>query len=167
MKRQVSILFTYYEYDSIEDLEKDDRFLTEGAIEAARNAYAPYSHYYVGAAVRLESGMMLSGTNVENAAFPSGICAERNVVANAVSNHRNDRIEAIAIAALTSAGLIEDPVTPCGNCRQVLTEEEVRNGNKIKIILTGVRKIIVIEGVENILPLRFNSGNLKATLPLQ
>ena len=101
MIRTNNISFSYKEYENSEELNPDDRELIHAAREAALNAYAPYSKFRVGAAVRLESGIIVCGANVENAAFPSGICAERSALSNSVSNYQNDKPVAIAIAAMT------------------------------------------------------------------
>jgi len=156
MKKSLTISFSYKEFDKIEELDPDDRELVTEAREAAVHAYAPYSKFRVGAAVRLESKAIICGTNVENSAFPSGICAERNALSNTISNHGNDNPVAIAIAAMTENGLTNDPVSPCGNCRQVIAEEEFRNGNNIKIILSGKKRTIVIDSISRLLPLQFN-----------
>ena len=140
MIRTNNISFSYKEFENPEELNPDDRELVFAAREAALNAYAPYSKFRVGAAVRLESGIIVRGTNVENAAFPSGICAERSALSNSVSNHHNDKPVAMAIAAMTEDGLTDEPVPPCGNCRQVIAEEESRTGNQIRIILSGKNK---------------------------
>jgi cytidine deaminase len=118
----------------------------------------------VGAAVRLESGVIVKGANIENAAFPSGICAERSALSNSVSNHHDDKPVAIAIAAITEDGLTDEPVPPCGNCRQVISEEELRNGRQIRIILSGKKKIQVIESCSHLLPLQFTKNNLNVKL---
>jgi cytidine deaminase len=165
MQRTITISFSYQEFETHEELTPDDRELISVARESAVNAYAPYSKFRVGSALRLESGIVISGTNVENAAFPSGICAERNVISNAVSNHHNDKPVAMAIAAMTENGFCDDPVTPCGNCRQVIAEEESRNGNQIKIILSGNKRTLVTDSISNLLPLQFNSKSLKVNLP--
>jgi cytidine deaminase len=158
------ISFSYKEFENYDELNHDDRELILAARESALNAYAPYSMFRVGAAVRLESGIIVCGTNVENAAFPSGICAERNAISNAVSNHRDDKSVAIAIAAYAETGLTDEPVSPCGNCRQVIAEEETRNRNKIKVILSGKNKIFVVDSISNLLPLQFNKMNLRISL---
>ena len=155
------IIFKYKEFDKDEELDAADRELLNAAKETAINAYAPYSQFKVGAAVRLESGNIVLGTNVENAAFPSGICAERSALSNASSNFPGDKPVALAIAALNESGLTTDPVSPCGNCRQVIVEEEYRNGNNIRIILKGKNKIRMIEKGGDLLPLQFNMKNLK------
>jgi len=164
MTRTNTISFSYQEFDNYKELDPDDRYLVLAARETALRAYAPYSKFRVGAAIRLASGTIVRGTNVENAAFPSGICAERNALANSVSNHYNDNPIALAIAALTENGLTDDPVSPCGNCRQALSEEELRTGKKIRIILAGKTKTWIIESINDLLPLQFNKKNLQVNL---
>ena len=165
MQRTITISFSYQEFETPDELTPDDRELISVARKSALNAYAPYSKFRVGSALRLESGIIISGTNVENAAFPSGICAERNVISNAVSNHPNDKPVAMAIAAMTENGYCDDPATPCGNCRQVIAEEEARNDKQIKIILSGNKRTLVTDSISNLLPLQFNSKSLKVNLP--
>jgi cytidine deaminase len=164
MMRKKDILFSYSEFDKPEELLPDDLELLLSARKAALNAYAPYSKFRVGAAVRLESGKIVTGANVENAAFPSGICAERNALSTASSNYPGDKPRDLAIAALNESGLTSDPVSPCGNCRQVIAEEEFRNNNRIRIILGGQNKIEIIEKGADLLPLQFNMNNLKVNL---
>lgn len=163
MLKNKNITFNYKEFDSSEELDLSDRKLLNSAHEAAVNAYAPYSGFKVGASVRLVSGIIVSGSNVENAAFPSGICAERNALANASANHPGDFPVAIAVAAISGNDLTPGPVSPCGNCRQVIAEEEVRNGTSIRMILGSANKIHVIEKGGDLLPLQFSRENLKAT----
>lgn len=165
MIRTNNISFSYKEFEKPEELNTDDLELVFAARETAINAYAPYSKFKVGAAVRLESGIIVCGTNVENAAYPSGICAERSAFSNSVSNHHNDKPVAIAIAAMTEDGLTNEPVPPCGNCRQVIAEEESRTGNQIRIILSGKNKTMVIDSISSLLPLQFNKKNMKVNLP--
>ena len=161
--KQKNISFSYTEFDKAEELDAEDRELLQSAEKAAAHAYAPYSRFSVGAALRLESGTIVTGTNVENAAFPSGICAERNAISNAVSNHPGDKPVAIAITAFPGGSHTSEPVSPCGNCRQVIAEEENRNGKSIRIILGGSSKIRIIEKGADLLPLQFNSDSLKIT----
>ncbi len=156
-----NISFTYKEFDDPEKMDPLDNQLVMAARGTANNAYAPYSLFKVGAAVRLESGKIVLGTNVENAAFPSGICAERSALSAASSNYPEDKPVAIAIAATTEKGFTEETVSPCGNCRQVIAEEEFRNGNSIRIILSSKTKIKVIEKGGDLLPLQFNRNNLE------
>jgi cytidine deaminase len=165
MTKTNNISFSYQEIEKFDELDQADRELILAARDTALNAYAPYSKFRVGAAIRLTSGTIVTGANVENAAFPSGICAEINALSSSVSNHHNDKPVAIAIAALTEDGLTDDPVPPCGNCRQVIAEEESRAGNHIKIILSGKNKTFLIDSISSLLPLQFNKKNLKINLP--
>jgi cytidine deaminase len=165
MIRTNKISFSYTEYEKTEELGSDDLELVNAARESAMNAYAPYSRFSVGAAVRLESGEIVCGANVENAAFPSGICAERTALSNSITNYRNYKPLAIAIAAITGEGLTEDPPSPCGSCRQVIAEEESRTGNRIRIILSGKHKTQIIESIADLLPMQFNRKILKIILP--
>lgn len=165
MNKTNKISFSYQEYENTEELSPADMALVAAAREASLNAYAPYSKFRVGAAVLLESGAIVCGANVENAAFPSGICAERSALSNVVSNHPGDIPVVIAVAALTIDGYTDEPVPPCGNCRQVIAEEESRIGSEIRIILSGKNKTIIIESVAALLPLQFNKKSLKLNLP--
>jgi cytidine deaminase len=156
-----NISTSWTEYNSIEELNQSDKELVLAAREAAQNAYAPYSKFKVGAAVRLETGIIIRGANVENAAFPSGICAERTALTFSASNYPSVKPVAIAVAAFNEDGLINDPVPPCGNCRQVIAEEEFRNKKNIRLILSSNNRIQVIEKGGDLLPLQFNRNNLK------
>lgn len=156
--------FSWAEYSDESELIETDQELIIAARSVAQHAYAPYSGFMVGVAVRLKSGAVVTGTNVENAAFPSGLCAERSALANASSNHPGDYPLIMAIAAFTAKGETTDPVAPCGNCRQVITEEEFRSGNSIKLILGGKSKIIIIENAGDLLPLQFNKTSLNSDL---
>jgi len=150
----------YREYQDSNEMPDADRKLVEEAVIAASGAYAPYSHFMVGAAILFDDGTVVRGANVENAAFPSGSCAEKTAVSYAVSNYPGKRPVAIAVAALSGGTLTREPVPPCGNCRQMLVEEEQRQGYPIKVILTGKDKTIVIDSVESLMPLRFTKSNL-------
>ena len=165
MSTAKNISFSYQEFESPAELEAEDQELIASAKEAANHAYAPYSKFMVGAAVRLESGIIVRGSNVENAAFPSGICAERTAISGSVSNYPDDKPVAIAIAAMTNNELTAECISPCGNCRQVIAEEEMRTGKRIRIILSGREKIRIIESVSLLLPLQFCRNNLRVNLP--
>ncbi|MGA1978579.1 MAG: cytidine deaminase [Bacteroidales bacterium] len=155
-----TITITYKEFNMPEELDPPDMELLVSARKIALNAYAPYSHLRVGAAIRLASGKIILGTNVENAAFPSGICAERAVLSNASSNYPGDKPEALAVAAVNENNDINEILTPCGNCRQVIAEEELRNNSNIRIILDGKDKIYVLDKGSDLLPLQFSKNNL-------
>jgi cytidine deaminase len=155
------ISFSWKEFDDISELDQTDRELLNEAIEATSDAYAPYSGFQVGAAVLLENGQIIRGSNIENAAFPSGICAERNALSTCSSMYPGIIPTAMAIAAITSDEVIADNVSPCGNCRQFIAEEEYRHGKSIRIILGGSSKIRIIEKGGDLLPLQFNRDSLK------
>jgi cytidine deaminase len=157
-EREVRML--YREYRESSEMPDDDRKLTEEAVIAASGAYAPYSHFMVGAAILFDDGTVVRGANVENAAFPSGSCAEKTAVSYAVSNFPGKKPVAIAVAALSGGQMTREPVPPCGNCRQMLVEEEQRQGHPIRIILAGKEKTIVIDSVESLMPLGFTKSNL-------
>lgn len=150
-----------HEYTSLSDLPENDRLLVEAAMEATKNAWAPYSEFRVGAAAETDNGKIITGNNRENAAFPSGSCAERTVLSYTGANYPDHKIRALAIAATTGGNFTDRPVSPCGNCRQLISEEEDRTGSPIRIILYGKAGIAVLDGVSALLPLRFSNSNLK------
>ncbi len=142
------------EYNQLEDLPARSD-LVERAMEAAGKAYAPYSDYHVGAAVLLENGKVFAGNNQENAAYPSGLCAERVAIFYAGAQFPDVPVVSIAITAFADGKFQEDPVTPCGACRQVLYEKEVHGGKAMEVILYGTRKIQVLSRATDLLPLPF------------
>ena len=128
------------------------------AKEATLGAYAPYSQFYVGAAVLLEGGEVVCGSNQENAAFGAGTCAERTALFYAHAHYPGRAVQAIAIAARKGEeGFTEAPVSPCGICRQVLLETQQRSAGPIRVLLYGRRCVQEIEGVEALLPLGFEN----------
>ena len=143
------------EYDRLEDLPDYRAPLVRRAMEAARDAYAPYSSYHVGAAVMLDNGEVYTGNNQENAAYPSGLCAERVAVFYAGSQHPEVAVKSIAIAAMKNGIFQEEPVTPCGGCRQVLYEKEILGAGDMEVILYGSAKIQVLRSARDLLPLPF------------
>ena len=142
---------------SYDELSPADRALANAAREATNNSYAPYSHFSVGAAALLENGITVSGSNQENAAYPSGLCAERTAMFYASSRYPEAAMEAIAIAASKDGELCSMPATPCGACRQVMAEYQTRSGKNMKIILAGSDKIMEFDKVDDILPFIFDS----------
>lgn len=150
----------YLEAASLEDLNETDSFLVVKAREASKNAWAPYSKFYVGAAVLLENGELILGNNQENAAYPSGLCAERVALFAANANFPNVGVKAIAITAFNEAGLIREAAKPCGSCRQAILESEVRFEKPIRLILDGADQILVMEGIRNLLPFSFTQNDL-------
>ncbi len=151
------IKIAYIEYESIDQLEAQDRKLAEAAIEATEGSYAPYSGFNVGAAVRLDNGEIIKGSNQENAAYPSGICAERTAMFYAAATYPENAIEAIAVTASQNGILCGNPATPCGACRQVMAQYQTKGGKPIAIILVGGKKIWKFDRVDDILPLIFDS----------
>lgn len=138
------------------ELAKEEQQLVDTAIRQTDSSYAPHSHFCVGAALLLENGIIVEGCNQENAVFPAGICAERSAIFSAGAQYPNEPVVAIAVAARSPEGkLTEDPVSPCGVCRQVLVETETRFQHPVKILLYGQKHIFVIEGVSKLLPLTF------------
>lgn len=138
---------------SLQEIAEADKQLILKAEEALHSAYAPYSAFKVGAAILLSNGMVVCGSNQENAAYPSGLCAERVAVYAAGAQCPGEKI--LAIAVTTSADLV-DPVAPCGACRQALIEYEIRQTSHIRLLLSNPsRKIYISESIENLLPLVF------------
>lgn len=140
---------------SYTDLTEADKKLIDLAKEATKSSYTPYSHFNVGAAVRLENGVLIKGCNQENAAFPAGICAERSACFNAGANYPDVAIEAIAIIAVQNGEVVKDPCSPCGVCRQALLEFETRSGKPMQVLLAGRDKVFHLESMKSLLPLSF------------
>lgn len=139
--------------DELTDVEKR---LVEMAIESTEHSYAPFSHFHVGAALLLENGKMIVGCNQENAVLPAGICAERSAIFSAGAQYPDQSVKILAIAARGTDGEItEEPVTPCGICRQVIIETETRYQQPIRILLYGKKKIYVMNGIKELMPLSF------------
>ena len=144
------------------DLNADDRMLVDAAREATHRSHVPYSHFSVGAAARLADGTVVSGSNQENAASPSSLCAERTTLFYANSRYPDQAVEALAIAARNENGaFLADPISPCGACRQVMLETETRFGKPMRILLYGTRCIYELSGVGSLLPLSFNAESMK------
>ena len=162
MGREIEIKTVITEFDSLDELPESDAVLLEAAGKAADSAYAPYSHFNVGAAVLLENGVIVPGNNQENVAYPSGLCAERVALFSVGAHHPNIPVKAIAITAKSERFDLDEPLAPCGACRQVMVEYEKKAGQSIRIILRGQEgKIYVVNGVTDILPLSFSSDKLK------
>lgn len=147
---------------SPDELSAEEQQLVEAAKKATTRSYAPYSHFHVGAAALLDNGEIISGTNQENAAYPSGMCAERTTLFYANSQHPQQAVKALAIAARTSEGhWTETPISPCGACRQVMTETENRYEKPMKVLLCSAQEVFVIESAKDLLPVSFGSEDLK------
>ncbi len=148
---------SYEEFKSIDELSPADKELALKAIEAMNGAYAPYSRFSVGAAVRLANGEIVKGANQENIAYPSGLCAERTAMFYAGAAYPDEAMLGIAVAAGQDGALCSDPATPCGSCRQVMAEYQGRSGEQMEILLVGADKIWKFKRVDDILPLIFDS----------
>lgn len=141
---------------SLDELSEPDRSLCLQAIDATSRSYAPYSHFHVGAAIRLEGGITVAGANQENVAFPSGTCAERTACFYAHAAYPDLRFEAIAIAARDEQGNLTACATaPCGACRQALLQYELIAGRPVKVLLVAAEEVVVVPSVASLLPLAF------------
>jgi len=151
-----------YELEDISHLPEGEQHLVDLARQMTRKAYAPYSEFYVGAAVLLENNEIITGSNQENGAYPSGLCAERVAVFAASAMFPGVPMKTIAISAKSKRIVLDDPVSPCGACRQVLLEYEILQKKPIKILLSKDNgKILIIEKVHDLLPLSFSGNELK------
>jgi len=158
--KYLKIEIQYFEFESLEELSTSDAYLVAKAREASNSAWAPYSGFNVGAVVQLENGDIVSGNNQENAAYPSGLCAERVALFAANANFPDLAVEIMAVSAHTKNGLVTENVKPCGSCRQAILESEIRFEKPIRLILDSASKILVIEGIRNLLPLSFGKDDL-------
>lgn len=164
MKKK-NLCIDFYEVDNIEELSEKERELVETAKQMTFNSYAPYSEFYVGSSVLLENDIIVKGSNQENAAYPSGICAERVAVFSASSQYPDVVIKSIAVAARNPRQAMDYPISPCGSCRQVLLEFELKQKQPIRILLTGESgKIFIIEKAADLSPISFSADDLKRLL---
>lgn len=159
--KEIEIKTIIKEFESIDSFNSEIKELINKSKEVTGKSYAPYSNFNVGAAVLLENGMVITGSNQENAAYPSGLCAERVALFYANSQYPEVPVKAIAIAASKEKQLQKEPVTPCGSCRQVMLETEIRFQKAIQIYLIGEEKIFLIENVHDLLPVSFEGSFLK------
>ncbi len=155
--RTRNINIEYIEYDSPEQMNPEDAELVSMAIDISRNAYTPYSKFHVGAAIRLDDGTVVTGCNQENAAYPSGLCAERTAMFYASAHYPDKAMRTIAIAAVQDGKICDDPATPCGACRQVMAEYQTKSGQPLAVILAGGKRIWKFSKVDDLLPLIFDS----------
>lgn len=153
--------FSIQVFNSVTELAEIDALLLEKAQKISENAYSPYSKFQVGAAILLENGEIICGTNQENAAYPSGLCAERTAIFWCAANFPNQKIKKIAIAARPESKNYFVPVTPCGSCRQSMLEYEVKQNTDIQLLMQAENgKIYLIPSVATLLPLQFSAKNL-------
>lgn len=159
--KELKIESTLYIFESKDELPKEVKSLIEQAIEARDKAYAPYSNFNVGAAVLLDNNEVVTGSNQENAAYPSGLCAERTAIYYAGAKFPKSKIKTLAITAASRKRKIINPVPPCGACRQAISEYEVKQGSPIEIYFMGEEgRIVKSESLENLLPYVFKKNSL-------
>jgi len=146
------------EWDELSELQRQ---LIEEAKAMTKSSYCPYSRFHVGAAARLQGGVIVRGSNQENAAFPSGLCAERTTLFAANANYPNLPVESLAIACFTGGHFTEEPGAPCGSCRQVMIETEHRYGMPMEVLLYGEKYVYIFHTANDLLPLGFFSEDLE------
>ncbi len=159
--KQIDITTTLTQYDSLEALSKEVQLLFKKAIEARKKAYAPYSRFQVGAAILLNNKQIVTGNNQENAAYPSGMCAERVAVWNAYSQFPENTITKMVITATSLNKKVTAPIPPCGACRQTLSEYEINQKSPIKIYFMGeIGAVYKVDSLKALLPLMFDNSVL-------
>ena len=151
------LTINYEEFDSPDRMSPADQALVAAAIQAQKGSYSPYSQFQVGAALQLDNGLVIKGANQENAAYPSGLCAERTAMFWAGANYPDAAMETLAIAGADKGVLCDSPASPCGACRQVMAEYQKKQGKPMKIILVGARCIRKFACVDDLLPFIFDS----------
>jgi cytidine deaminase len=159
--KKLEVKITLHQFDSLDELEANDRILVQKATDAAKNAYAPYSGFKVGAALMLANGEIITGNNQENAAYPSGLCAERVALFYANAKFPDIPVIAMAITAFKNGIQAKDAIYPCGSCRQVILEDEIRFMNDVRLILAGSNNIVISESAKDLLPLYFDKSVLR------
>jgi len=148
-------------YDSLEELPRDIQQLMQSAIEARNTAYSPYSKFNVGATILLDNGKTVSGSNQENASYPSGLCAERTAIFYAGAKYPKTKMLKMALTASSQNQITNKPIPPCGACRQSIAEYETKQGQPIEIYFMGATgKIVKSKSLANLLPLVFESSVL-------
>ena len=159
-KRNISISFD--EYNSLEELNSQDQILCIEAKKAMSNSHSPYSGFRVGVAVQLESGRIVYGSNQENVAYPSGLCAERVALFLIGTTYPDDKILSMAITAQTDHFLIKEPVTSCGACLQVMAEYEKKQSHPINVLFYCLNGAIIrTTGIKTLLPFAFEEMRLQ------
>ena len=159
--KEVKIVSKLYVFDSLEETPKDIQGLMQNAIEARDNAYAPYSRFHVGTSLLLDNGEVISGSNQENASYPSGLCAERTAIFYAGAKFPKAKIVKMAITAASQNQKTSAPIPPCGACRQSIAEYETKQDQAIEIYFMGeVGKVMKSNSLANLLPFGFDSSNL-------
>lgn len=155
--KEISVTSSFTAYDSLNELPKDVQDLMSEAVEIRKKAYAPYSQFKVGAALLLDNGEIISGSNQENAAYPSGLCAERTAIFYAGSKYPEAKILKMAITAASETNQTKAPIPPCGSCRQSIAEYEIKQDTPIEIYFMGeIGDIYKSASLKNLLPFMFD-----------
>ena len=159
--KELKIESKFIVYDSLKETSKGVQDLMQKAIQVRDNAYAPYSKFNVGAALLLENGVVITGSNQENASYPSGLCAERTAIYYAGAQYPDVKIQEIAISATSKNTPTKDPIPPCGACRQAISEYEVKQNTPILIYFMGESgKVVKSNSLANLLPWVFDKSVL-------
>ncbi|GGH01583.1 cytidine deaminase [Polaribacter pacificus] len=159
--KKIDLITSASLYENFDELSKEIKHLMQQAIAAREKAYAPYSKFYVGAALLLENGQIITGNNQESAAYPSGMCAERVAIWKAGSDFPGVKVLKLAISASSKTHLVDKPIGPCGACRQTLSEYEINQKEPIEIYFMGeVGKVVQTDSLLDLLPFSFDSSNL-------
>jgi len=159
--KEIKITASATLYKNITELSGEDTLLMQKAIEARHNAYAPYSKFNVGAALLLENNQIVLGNNQENAAYPSGMCAERVAIWNAGTMFPGVKIKKLAISASSTISKVNKPVGPCGACRQTLSEFEINQKQPFEVLFMGeVGEVVKTKSLLDLLPFSFDSSYL-------
>ena len=152
----------YYVYEDENGLSASDLELIQAAKACLKDSYSPYSNFKVGCAIKLGNGKIITGTNQENASFPVGLCAERVALSAADALYRSEKIVEMAITASSNKHLIDHPVSPCGSCRQAISEAQQKSGNAIRLILQGEKgEVHIFESIDPLLPFSFDNQYLQ------
>lgn len=159
--KKIDLITSASLYESFDELSNEIKDLMQQAIAAREKAYAPYSKFYVGAALLLENGQIITGNNQESAAYPSGMCAERVAIWKAGSDFPGVKVLKLAISASSKTHLVDKPIGPCGACRQTLSEYEINQKEAIEIYFMGeTGKVVQTDSLLDLLPFSFDSSNL-------
>jgi len=155
-----SVSISFEAHESLNTLEERCANLVQVAIKASANAYAPYSRFQVGAALLLDNGEVVTGSNQENAAYPSGMCAERVALYHAGDKYPGVGVKSLAVVATRDGDIVPGPVSPCGACRQVFVETEHRSGHPFSLLLVGKGQVFKFEKATSLMPFAFGPDEL-------
>lgn len=159
--RKIEIATSATIFNDVSELSSEDKMLMDKAVEARKKAYAPYSKFNVGAALLLENNQIVLGNNQENAAYPSGMCAERVAIWKAGSEYPNVKILKLAISASSTISKVDKPVGPCGACRQSLSEYEIKQKQPFEVLFMGeTGEIVKTDSLLSLLPFSFDNSYL-------